>query len=315
MLNLDKAKGCVYGLAIGDALGFPVEFSPRETIRRIYGPNGVQDFVLHSRGMFNAGTYSDDTQMTLAVARALIDRSVDVSTEYGMDTLMSYMGRQFVDWAKSPSNNRAPGNTCMGGCRNLEYGQSWKESGIPETPGCGSAMRVAPVGLVYHDDEKKLIEVAKNSSIMTHSHPTAVAAAVGAALLTAYAYKQEDPMKMAEKVYDRTVGIDTRFANRLMTAFDLRYTEPDQAFDIIGEGWVGDEAVAGAFYSFLRSPNDYKQTILTSANTTGDSDSFACIAGAISGAYNGIQGIPEKWIKQVENSEYLGKIAQELATL
>lgn len=101
---------------------------------------------------------------------------------------------------------------------------------------------------------------------------------------------------------------------KLETALKLNRRE---AFSFLGEGWTGIEAVPLALYCFLKTPNDYETTVLKAANTKGsngkaDSDSIASIAGAISGAYNGIKAIPGHWVREVENSEMLGKIADTL---
>ena len=82
--------------------------------------------------------------------------------------------------------------------------------------------------------------------------------------------------------------------------------------DVLGESWVGEEAVASALFCFCRSPKDYRETVTAAANTVGDSDSIACIAGSISGAYNGIQSIPNTWRTRIENSEYLHEVAADL---
>lgn len=100
--------------------------------------------------------------------------------------------------------------------------------------------------------------------------------------------------------------------------------EPEFAFDQLGGGWIGEEAVAGALYCFLRSPDDFRQTVLVAANASRsdeqrkdkgrcDSDSIACIAGAISGARNGIRGIPAEWIEQIENRDELFDLGERLA--
>lgn len=70
--------------------------------------------------------------------------------------------------------------------------------------------------------------------------------------------------------------------------------------------------MASALYCFCRSPGDYRCTVLTGANTVGDSDSIACIAGAISGAHNGIEAIPEQWRRDVEDADLLRETAAEL---
>ncbi|MBN1101991.1 MAG: ADP-ribosylglycohydrolase family protein, partial [Deltaproteobacteria bacterium] len=82
---------------------------------------------------------------------------------------------------------------------------------------------------------------------------------------------------------------------------------------LLGEGWVGEEAVALALYCFLKYPDSYERCVIRGANTNGDSDSVACIAGSISGAYLGVGAIREDWIQRIEKSEYLDDLARRLA--
>jgi ADP-ribosylglycohydrolase len=92
-------------------------------------------------------------------------------------------------------------------------------------------------------------------------------------------------------------------------------TSTDAALAHIGEGWVVEEAVLLALYCFCKSPNDFLATIRRGANTQGDSDSIASIAGGISGAYLGIQALPPEWVDRVEKSEYLADVARRLAAV
>jgi len=68
---------------------------------------------------------------------------------------------------------------------------------------------------------------------------------------------------------------------------------------------VGEEAVAVALYCFLKYPESFDKCVLRAANTNGDSDSIACIAGAISGAYLGFEAIPKHWVQRIQNKDYL----------
>jgi ADP-ribosylglycohydrolase len=92
-------------------------------------------------------------------------------------------------------------------------------------------------------------------------------------------------------------------------------TSPDAALAHIGEGWVVEEAVLLALYCFCKSPEDFLATIRRGANTQGDSDSIACIAGGISGAYLGLRALPPAWIARLEKSEYLADVARRLAAV
>ncbi len=93
----------------------------------------------------------------------------------------------------------------------------------------------------------------------------------------------------------------------------LDLEDEEKALDHLGKGWIGEEAVALALYCFLRYPDNYKKVVLRGANTDGDSDSIACIAGSISGASLGIKAIPQEWIKKIERTQDLDELAKRLS--
>jgi len=306
---LDRYRGAMLGLAVGDALGYPVEFLGAEEVRRRLGPQGVTDFVASQN--HPPGTYSDDTQMAIAFAEGLLE-----AANGGLDGLMETMARHLVRWSQSPNNDRAPGSTCMSGCRRLARGAAWCEAGVPESKGCGSAIRTAPIGLRYHGQPDRLMAVANASSLMTHGHPCALAGAVANAYAVSLALDHTEPGLLLGKIVEATRPISREFAAKVGDGVpDVLPMEPDGAFDVLGDGWVAEEAVAGALYCFLRSPDDFPATVLAGANAPGDSDSIACIAGGISGAYNGAAAIPEAWREGVENASRLTELADGLYEL
>ncbi|MFH1421402.1 MAG: ADP-ribosylglycohydrolase family protein [Planctomycetota bacterium] len=294
----------MYGLAIGDALGYPVEFLREYRFKATYKEKGLTDF-LHTPAL-----YSDDTQMSIAIAKALIS-SADAEKLDDIDYVMEKVTNEFIDWFLSP-DHRGPGRACLKGCNHLNEGESWETSGDLDAKGCGSAMRTAPIGLVYHDDIKKLKEIAIATAKPTHQHPAALAGAVGTAYLVALGLNKTKPELVADNLLELTDSMSDIFTQRILQVKKSLNFEPEEAFKVIGAGWVAEEAVAGALYCFLRSPDNYSQSVLTAVNFSGDRDSVACITGAISGAYNGINAIPEKWIKKVENSDLLNELADKL---
>ena len=310
LMKLDSQfQGAILGLAVGDALGRPTEFlTSTEAIRVRFGPDGVTGF---EGDWHPPGTYTDDTQMSLCVARALIRAG-----HKPLDELMGIMSKEFVAWNRSPDNNRAPGVTCRTGCENLEHGVPWRESGVAESKGCGSAMRSGPIGLYFFDDEEQLVEVARASSLPTHGHPTALAAAAGAALLVAWAVRGDDPNEYPSRLSRimRESAGGEEVAAFIEKIPGIINSPPEKVLcaDVLGESWVGEEAVASALFCFCRSPKDYRETVTVAANTVGDSDSIACIAGSISGAYNGIHAIPHSWRHEAEDSDYLHEVAKDL---
>jgi ADP-ribosylglycohydrolase len=320
-----RARGSLLGLAIGDALGHPTEFIDSVArIRELYGPSGVTDF--HPAGRHPAGTFTDDTQMAIAVTRALVRAG-----RADLDTLMTLMGTEFVAWARSPDNDRAPGGACLRGCRELEARVPWRTAGVRDSKGCGAAMRAAPIGLYFHDDLDALVRVAAAQSALTHRHPTGIASSVAAAAPVAYAVRERklDGMldftrALVEKVGTELlleVGCDEPTAesigNREMLAILERTAscldvESDDPCALLGEAWIGEEAVATALWCVMRANGDYRDAVRRGATSSGDSDSIACIAGSIAGALVGEAGLPAPWVVGVEKSAVLIALADAL---
>jgi ADP-ribosylglycohydrolase len=318
---MDRSQfvGCIVGLAVGDALGYPAEFRTRAQLQREVGPEGITDFLRLKDPRFSRpfivgpdhppGTFTDDTQMTLAVAVALLSHG-----HGGRDALMEEMGRRFVAWHRSPDNNRAPGATCGRGCENLERGMPWREAGVAQSKGCGSAMRVAPIGLFYESlDEVE--SVARDSSLLTHGHPAALEASAAGALLVALALRGTSPSRMFEEVMRRCGGRSPDFDQCFSRVPGLLERPPEEVLieGGLGEGWVAEEAVASALYCFWRHPEDYRAAVLEAVNTDGDSDSIATITGSISGARLGLGAISPAWVQGVERSTFLQEVGAGLA--
>jgi ADP-ribosylglycohydrolase len=298
-----QIEAILFGLALGDTLGYPVEFLQRDTLRQTYGASGIQQPP-------HPALYSDDTQMTLALAEGLLDAGVNAA----LDNLMQAIGNRFVEWLDSPDNSRAPGTTCINGVERFQWGISWREAGILESKGCGSAMRVASLGYIYQHDEVRLREVATATSLITHRHPTAIAATVGAAYLVKLALDGVPVDTYMPRLYEFTASISDEFDLAILrVGHVLGWTNEDLALDHIGQGWVGEEAVALALYCVLRYPDDYVACMRRAANTNGDSDSIACIAGGIMGARLGLDSIPADWRSRCENASGISDLARRLA--
>jgi ADP-ribosylglycohydrolase len=291
-------------LAIGDALGYPTEFMTLSRIKSDFGPAGIKDFTK------SPALFTDDTQMSIAVAEALIEAG-----EKDIESIMHAVKEEFVKWSHSPDTpKKAPGRTCLSGVANMEKGMHWRQSGIARSKGCGSAMRAAPIGYLYRHDPEKLREVAHATGVCARGNPTADAACIGAAYLVKLALDGIQPNEMISLLLLFTEGISKEFDEGIFKIKEcLDWEDEEKALATLGEGWVGEEAVALALYCFLKHPDDYKKVVIRGANTNGDSDSIACIGGSISGAYLGIGAIPDQWVKEIEKSGYLNDLATRLA--
>ncbi|MFH1747699.1 MAG: ADP-ribosylglycohydrolase family protein [Planctomycetota bacterium] len=300
-----RYEGVMLGLAIGDALGWPVEFLPLDDIRANYGPDGITD--LEPSQSHPAGTFTDDTQMTLAIGRAILSKGADSE---GM--FIGEVAREFVAWSRSPENDRAPGSTCMAGCRTLARDPDWSAPGHNNSKGCGTAMRSAPIGLAWHGDEERITRLASQVSELTHGHRTATAGGVATALLITWALDEISPEQMLPRLIQHTRPISEEFVAKVEQVHTVLDKEPESAYAVLGEAWTADEAIACALYAFWRSPRDYRRTVVTAVNMDGDSDSVGCIAGAISGAFNGVDAIPGDWRATIEQADYLVEVARAL---
>lgn len=335
-VELERVRGCLFGTAYGDALGAPTEFMrDLGQIRARWAPDGP-------RGP-SAGTWrvTDDTQMMLAVGRALIE------LEQAPDLRQAAPGafaRAFVRWYHDPNNNRAPGNTCLRACEALDRGESWQQASVMGSKGCGANMRVQPVGLLdparYDDDA--VAGLAQLQAAITHGHPTALAAAdltarairllatgtqpadLCAALrhwalsqrevyradwLGALWRQSQDPSPTAyiRRGWDECLGILDRV--------DYALTSPpaDDPCDATGEGWVAEEALGTGLVCFLLYAHSPQDAIWRGALTRGDSDSIACLAGAFAGAHHGMRGWPASWASVIEYTDDLEAQSAALA--
>jgi ADP-ribosylglycohydrolase len=319
----------LFGLAYGDALGKPTEFMTVAEIRERYGPAGPRELS------GDPALVTDDTQMTLAVGRALLAASAPTP-----EVLEPLFRAEFVAWASSPDNNRAPGMTCLRACGDLSRGLPWTQATVAGSKGCGANMRVAPVGLVAGYDLDTLAGAAQLQAAMTHGHPTALAASE----LTAYTVRvlrdgaelAAVPALLRARCHDQRTsyryewldvlwqqpGIDTpadyiaRGWDECLEALDrldlalARTDDGEDACAITGAGWIAEEALATGLFCAIRHSDDPVSALARGAATSGDSDSIACLAGAFLGAWRGMAAWPAHWSAQIEYRDQLTTLGQ-----
>jgi len=297
-----RAQAILYGLALGDALGKPIEFLPMQKISIIYGDSGIFEPP-------DPALVTDETQINVAVAEALIQAG-----DADIDALMSAVTQQLIDWSNSPENTRAPGHTVTEAIRTLEAGVSWREAGVATAKGNGSAVRMAPVGYMYQNDPDRLREVAHASGIATHAHLAADAAAIAAAYLIKLALDSVHPNDFVGETLSFVSGVSDEFDEIMMRVGHVsEWTDEFAAINHIGSGWEGPDAVAMAIYCAMRYPNDYASAVRRAVNIPGDSDSVGCIVGGIMGARLGLVAIPSDWIDRLEGLDQLTGTANRLA--
>jgi ADP-ribosylglycohydrolase len=330
----DAIRGCLFGMAIGDALGAPTEFMSMAEIIRRFPPHGFPPLI------GTPARVTDDTQMALAVGAALLS----APRPYAPDSLAGAFGAAFITWYHDPQNNRAPGMTCMGSTARLISGIPWRDATDIHSKGCGANMRVMPVALLPLDDAVRA-GIAQLQAAITHAHPAALAASDLTAWVITWLANGGDPAHLlaAAETYARA-QLTTYHADWLGDLWDRSaFTTPEvyiaygwetvrerlaRVVDALatgdpdadpclltGAGWTADDALATALHCFLRYPDDPVTALGRAAATSGDSDSIACITGAFAGARHGMSGLPADWVARIEYHAALTRLADGLIGL
>ena len=327
----DAIAGCLLGGAVGDALGALVEFDSLAQIRRRYGPDGLTDFPP------DAGHITDDTQMTLFTAEGLIRahrRSEARHFDYAVDELWAAYRRWLATQEEAPAGNgpeilgdgqraanlvtepvlqyrRGPGNTCLSALAGNEPGSV--ELPVNNSKGCGGVMRVAPVGLVA----PRPCGLGIASAALTHGHASGYLSAGAGAEIIARLRVGEGVRPATEAAIEAVSswpGHDETVAalSRALTLADQQPVPTPEAVATLGEGWVGEEALAIAVYCAVAGAS-FEAAVLAAANHSGDSDSTAAITGNLLGAAGGRAAVPDAWIAGLVERPVIERVAAELS--
>ncbi len=345
MRNIDRYRGCLIGGAVGDALGYPIEFLRYNEIIKRYGKNGLSEYVLDN----GIARISDDTQMTLFTATGLLLGAERARIRGISGSPSSYVRYSYKDWYRTQTENfplkelryswlsekeemfsrRAPGNTCLSALASGKEGTI--ENPINDSKGCGGVMRVSPVALFFGENDNihdfhldEIDHIAAEVAAITHGHPLGYIP--GAALVhiitlllrnATLSYAVSDMLYSIRKQFadPKHNAYADEFSKIIMKAIVLakeKKLEDIDAIRTLGGGWVGEEALAIALYSVLRYPDDFEKALTVATNHDGDSDSTGAIAGNILGTYLGLSGIPGKYLENLELKDLIIEIADDL---
>ncbi len=310
--RVSQYEGCLLGLALGDALGAPVEFLDLQQIQHEYGPEGICG--LEPWREFPAGYFTDDTQMSLATARGCIDAYLEL--RHGQPWRPAHaVYRRYLAWLRTqslPYMNRAPGATCLWSLRTGRMGTV--AAPLNSRKGCGGVMRVAPVGLSFPPGQA--FEHGVAFAAITHGHPSGyLPAGVLAYLIASLLEGTPLPQGISQAVAElrRWPGHEET-ESRIAMALELASGGEShvEAIGRLGGGWVGEEALAIALYCALAGRQDWETAVLMAVNHSGDSDSTGSITGAILGAFHGAEALPQPWVARVESSAGIRAVARDL---
>lgn len=324
---MDRVLGCLLGGAVGDAFGYAVEFDSLDSIRKRFGKQGITRPV-YQQGKLIA---SDDTQMTLFTLEGLL-RCTDHEGRLVEPRVLDEIRNAYLDWYDTQQHKtkaephgwlatrptlrarRAPGNTCLSALKG--GGQGGIDNKINDSKGCGGVMRTAPIGFLEGLD---LFDLGARAAALTHGHVDGWAPAGVLPRIVSRLIKGENKFLAVRNgfsdasewghVYGEAANTDC-FVLAQKLARKMRFN-PHEAIRLIGQGWVGDEALAIAMYVFL-SARDYPDVLVRAANHDGDSDSTASIAGQLWGAKHGLNDIPHAWIRRLDVLDETLGLAQEL---
>lgn len=286
---------------------------------------------------------TDDTEMALAVGEALVQaRGECPGKQMEYDPVADALTQHFIKWEKNTDGSRAPGSACMKACYRLSVGRPWWEATDVKSKGCGANMRVTPIGCASWLSDEERAGIAQLQAAMTHAHPTALAAADAtqqAVWLLLNGTRPEDLIEaLLEYVEDQMGVYHQKWLGLLYTWDDERTGEgyinrgwiqvqkallnvlnatyrPSRNIDpclLTGAGWIAEEALATALYCFLIYPDNGQLAISRAANTSGDSDSIAALAGAFAGAHLGPGAFPADWRQRIEFRDRLAKLVKDL---
>lgn len=334
MKNFDQIRGSLLGGAVGDALGYAVEFLPYAAIIQKYGSSGITDFELaHGKALI-----SDDTQMTLATAYGLLSTKIKNDKGLEKENFLEGIGLAYREWylgqnRKRKTNHwlfddpgmtdrRAPGGTCLSALSRPRLGAV--DSPINDSCGCGGVMRVAPIGLLFPEEEGDFVAIlGAEAAALTHSHELGYLPAASLAFIV-HALANRPDLSVADATRESIDAVERLFApspkrdslrallNKAIDLGNRRRLEDVDAVNQLGEGWVGDEALAIAIYAAIRYEDDFERAIVAAVNHSGDSDSTGAIAGNIIGAKLGASAIPSKYLQNLECRDLIYLLAEDL---
>ncbi len=291
-----KFVGCLIGSAVGDALGSSFEG---------FSSSKVDAERFHGR-------WTDDTHMMIGVAESLIANK-------GFDG--NHMAQTFIkNYEQEPWRGYASGPPRV--FRWIKSGVAWNEAarrvfGGAGSFGNGAAMRVAPVGLFYYDDLEKLRAVAYSQSQITHTHELGMEGAALQAYAVALAIKADssrrlDPYDFLAELKNFTKNEVYKMKLEKMRKLLADAADKKTVVRELGNGVESHNSVPTAIYCFLRNWSIFEDAVLYAVSLGGDTDTIGAMTGAISGAYHGVEAIPEQWRNKLERKDYIERLAEKL---
>ncbi len=335
------------GGALGDTLGYLVEFDSLSEITAKFGPAGLLD-LSQAEGPVH---FSDDTQMTLYTLDGLLEVLEWANNGVGSD-INACQWLAYLRWLKTQGvpaavhapeqpprwidrqsvlhHQRHPGNACLTGLSTGEMGTTFRPVN-PDSKGCGTVMRSAPYGLLPNVPAETVYKISSDAASLTHGHPSArQSAGAFSWLIHALAIRGLSLREAAESARDRAAeesDADSQLMARLDAALTLSLHDDEprsgtELTEALGLGWVAEEALAIGIYAVLATAAETASPVehflaatRLAVNHDGDSDSTGSIAGNILGAFYGEAALPPAWLKLAEAPSVIHHLGSEFIKL
>ena len=358
----DAVRGCIYGGAVGDALGYPVEFLSEASIVSRFGPYGITGFKKDTQS--GKALISDDTQMSLFTANGLLFGDTNNALNGIRRDLREYVAMAYRDWLFTQEyviqkvnhgicltkddvvswlldvpemlSIRSPGSTSLTALKKEQDGERYGDyvkAKRNDSRGCGGIMRVAPLAVFCHADtqeqdiEKLDMEGAQLAAI-THGHPLGyMPAAVLVHIINRIVFPPDgkklslkeivlEARDTAKRIFAGESHLDelTDIIDRAVLLSEDIATNDLDGIHQLGAGWVAEETLGISLYCALKYQNDFSSGVIAAVNHNGDSDSTGAVTGNILGALHGYDAIEEKWKTDLEISDVILEIADDLCS-
>jgi ADP-ribosylglycohydrolase len=320
-----KYAGCMTGIALANAVAFPMEKFSRQLLRETLG-EGIKELLEHTSGLCGAGQYSDDVQVPLTVLESLVEKGQFDIDDIAWRLRTLYERRELVGCEKHLAE----------AIQSLLEGVRPERAGTAEgIPGTGTAKAIPPVALLFHEDRSGLAQKCLQLGRMFHHDPRSTAGAVAVAFTIAHNLEREQPDRalLTEELGDIIGKLDSSFASAIerLPAW-LEGQDPDEMIrEIAACGADGDSpppggdgipnhvvpAVLVSLLSFLRTPLDYAESVRFAILASGPIDLTSALTGALSGSLVGVEGIPYALAKQIHDRgrkgfDYIRLMAEKL---
>ena len=303
----DKIYGCLFGQAIGDALGLGTEFMTKTEAKEKY-PNGLTEYSQiirdYHRIKFQPGMWSDDTDMMLCIANAIIeDKGINLHT----------IARNFKDWFYAP-DTQGVGQITYKVLAIADYVEKpqqvaeliWKMSRTKNAAN-GAVMRTSITGLLKNNVAQTAEDVCK----LTHFDSRCVGSCVIVSEIISHLIWQGEQLS-----YSQIITIGNQYDNRIAEYIDKAYCDSIDRLELDEPSSIGYTLKAmGATLWCLFHAHNFEEGLLAVVNEAGDADTNAAVACAVLGAKFGYNTIPQKYIDGLRKREYLARVADDLIAI